>query len=367
MASELAMSAVHNGMFHHSTASMALEEQLATRRQSMMVSGNTQLSSRFPTPYKTRPVVRSASSSVFTPVASFGGESAFTDELSKVDSAFSSDFFRDSESSGNNNSHPPGMVQSSQSDNSFDADDDDVVSFTSENPEDSAAGEWAAALVAVADQSINVGHRDRSISESSESTSDSNNSSFSLSTSSSAVGFWYIRPGSSTIEDGSEDDDEPICWTPSLQSSSRNVTDDPPPLNIEKDGPPHILSPSGFSSSNLDKLLTVTAPDDESSHLSHHSADDELGPMAPTPTTDLPDGFKPLKQMNRSISYSAFSSSSSKPTKLSQSTAVTRDRSFSCEEQSVYRNYFIKFVDLLVIRETERLITRNKAPEPTKT
>ena len=73
MASELAMSAVHNGRFHHATASWALEEQLATRR--FMTDQRSRLSSRFTSSLKTRPVVRSASSSVF---------SVFTDDLSRA-------------------------------------------------------------------------------------------------------------------------------------------------------------------------------------------------------------------------------------------------------------------------------------------
>ena len=144
MASELALSAVHNGKFHHSTASLALEEQLATRRQSLITQRNEPFSSKLSiAPFRSaRPMVRAASSSVFSAVPSVGGESAFTDELSKVDSAFSSDLF-DSQTS-NNNSNPPGMVQSSQSDNS-ECDDEFGESFTSESPEDFAAGEWAGA------------------------------------------------------------------------------------------------------------------------------------------------------------------------------------------------------------------------------
>jgi hypothetical protein len=377
MASELATSAVHNGRFHHATASLALEEQLATRRGSLM--GN-QPSCKFPTPFKARPVVRSASSSVFSQVASIGGESAFTDELSKVDSAFSGDFFG-SQCSSRNNSNPPGMVQSSQSDNS---DDDDLVSFTSDSPEENAAGEWAAALVAVADQSMDKDGaalafgRDRSVSESSNSSSDSDDSSSSSSThdlSKSPVGFWVVRPGSSSIEDASQEDDEPICWTPSLQSSNHPVRDSL--LSEEDFNNPHILSPSGFSASNLGKLLSesssgpglATAALDESSHPSSN-ADDEFGPITPPsgqtlPTVSCLSSFKPLKTMSRSISYSAFSSynnavappstGSKQPNKLFHSTAMRTSLS-SAQEHDLFRTYFIKFVDLLVVRETERLV-----------
>jgi hypothetical protein len=404
MASELALSAVHNGRFHHATASLALEEQLATRRQSLAIQ---QPSCKFPTPFKPRGVIRSASSSVFSQVQSMGGESVFTDELSKMDSAFSEAEFCDSVNSNSNSQCPPGMVQTSQSDNSSDGDrGDDANSFASDSPEDCAAGQWAAELVAVADQSMDkesaallFGNRDRSISESSNTSSGSSDGSSSTSTdalSKSPVGFWYVRPGSSSIDDGSEayDDDEPICWTPSLQSSSHPVADpsmaisDSNLLNSEADlgcrrvsvGPPHILSPSGFSASNLTKLLTVssgvstrglaTAALEESSHPSDN-ADDELGPI--TPTTDQPppptvgslSSFKPLKTMSRSISYSAFSTYSSskashstysKPNKLLQSTNVRGGSLSSTQEDDLFRTYFMKFVDLLVVRETERLV-----------
>ncbi|KAL7524928.1 hypothetical protein ACHAXR_002731 [Thalassiosira sp. AJA248-18] len=354
MASELATSAVHNGRFHHATASLALEEQLATRRS--LMDQRNQPSCKFPAPYKSRPFTRSASSSVFSQVPSLGGESAFTDDLSKMDS----------------------MVQSSQSDNSLDGD-----SFTSDSPEDSAAGEWAAALVAVADQSMDkesaalLFGRDRSISESSESSSGSDGSSSSSSScalSKSPIGFWYVRPGSSSIDDVSQDSDEPICWTPSLQSSSHPIRES---LLSDED---HILSPSGFSTSNLGKLLTessgagfASAALDESSHQSSN-ADDEFGPITPPadqapPTVSCLSSFKPLKKtMCRSISYSAFSTyntalrpnTDSKPNKLCHSTAMRTSLS-SAQENDLFRTYFVKFVDLLVVRETERLVHSKEA------
>lgn len=402
MASELAMSAVHNGRFHHATASLALEEQLATRRSLMMEnqrSCNPMMmpSCKFPTPFKARPVVRSASSSVFSQVPSLGGESAFTDELSKVDSAFSEGEFYDSQASNNNSSRgcAPSMVQSSQSDNSLDGDDAEDCSFASDSPED-CAGQWAAALVTMADQSMDkesatlLFARDRSTSESSDSSSGSDGSSSSTSTdalSKSPVGFWYVRPGSSSIEDTSVDyNDESICWTPSLQSSSHpSPAADTFSLN-NNEGlgcPPHILSPSGFSTSNLSKLLTessgeaagvgfaATAALDELSHPSNNT-DDEFGPITPimavqptVPPVTLGSlsSFKPMKKMSRSISYSAFSTYStgitlpkteSKP-KLFQSTHVRTSLS-STQENDLFRTYFMKFVDLLVVRETERLV-----------
>lgn len=386
MASELATSAVHNGRFHHVAASSALEEKLSTRHSVMgQPPGKV-----FNTPFKARPVVRSASSSVFSQVPSLGGESAFTDELSKVDSAISRDFF-DSLTS-NKTSNPPGMVQSSQSDNSFDENgDDDAVSFTSEGPEYCAAGEWAAALVAVTDQSMDKDNaallfgRDRSISEASNSSSSSDGSRSTSALSKSPVGFWYVRPGSMSSHDSSEDgEDEPICWTPSLQSSSHPNQDSL--LNSDDESfPPVVLSPSGFSASNLGKLLTKTSSGvdsvalDESSHPSSN-ADDEFSPNTPINVDQVPprpmavsclSSLKPLEKnaMSRSMSYSAFStynttsiapSTDSKPNNLFQSIAMP-PKSLA-QENDLFRTYFMKFVDLLVVREMERLIHSKGSP-----
>mmetsp|Transcript_15280 Transcript_15280/g.36658 ORF Transcript_15280/g.36658 Transcript_15280/m.36658 type:complete len:892 (-) Transcript_15280:166-2841(-) len=412
MASELAMSAVHNGRFHHATASSALEEQLGARA---LVSNQRacsvrllQPSCKLPTPFKPRGMIRAASSSVFSQAPSFGGESAFTDELTKVDSAFSEAEFSFSMTSSNYNRSsqsssqcPPGMVQSSQSSSDGDR-GDDANSFASDSPEDCEAGQWAAALVAVADQSMDKDsaallfgkNRDRSVSDSSESSSGSSSSDGSSSSnvlSKSPVGFWHVRPGSnSLIDNDSEeyDDDEPI-W--SLQSSSHHTNDvsiaasDSILFNAESNafrrvsvGPPHILSPSGFSSSNLNKLLTESSPsgtmavgfvptatslEDEVSHPSSN-ADDKFGPITPSmvqPPQSF-SSFKPVKKMSRSISYSAFSthtnkepSTDSKANKLCQSTAM-RPHLSSTHEHDLFRTYFMKFVDLLVVRETERLV-----------
>ena len=400
MASELALSAVHNGRFHHATASLALEEQLASRRRLTLIRPSSGKFAIAPFKSAARPVVRSASSSFFSSV---GGESAFTDELSKVDSALSGELF-DSQTS-NNNSNSPGMVHSSQSDNSTNAEDDDFTeSFTSET-EDCAAGQWAAALVAVADQSLekdknssslSFGGRNRSISESSDiSNGDISRSSSALSKS--PVGFWYVRPGDGDTSE--EDDEELICWTPSLQSSCHNGDSS---LDDDKGIPPHVLSPSGFSASNLSRLLTespsgfsssnlgrllsesssggvaatqsaTTTAFDECSHPSSN-ADDELGPITPptigqppAPSAAVLSAFKPTrKTFHRSISYSAFSTAPNTDTKNNLLQSTGRSSLTSVQENGLFRTYFVKFVDLLVVRETERLVHNSNEATPKK-
>lgn len=348
MASELAMSAVHNGRFHHATASSALEEKLTTRHSII----HSQPASKFPTSLKSRPVLRSASSSVFSRIASLDDASAFTDDLSRVGSAFSSEF-NESQSS-NNNQCVPGTAHTSQSDDSSEA-DEDTGSFAIDGPEDSAAGEWAAALVAVADQSMDIDNtfgRNRSVSES------SSDESLSSALSKSPVGFWYVRPGSSLNE--SDEDDEPSCSSPSTQSSSQtNAADHSLSL-------PRILSPSGFSTSNLGKLLTESSPSilnaQEALHPTENELTDRVGPIAPS--LDLPAAtYTPLKTMSRSMSYSAFSTHNAIPptthlkSNLSRSILNNvRNISSSAHDHDLFRTYFVKFVDLLVVRETERVL-----------
>jgi len=400
MASELAMSAIHNGKFQHAAASLALEEQLTTRQYCMTVPSVGHCPpGRFPAtaPFKSRPMGRSASSSVFpSQTSSSCGESAFTDEMSKLDSSFSGEFF-DSQTIKEHcpSPSPPGFIHSSQSDNSsIDEEDTDACSFTSKSPsEDGAAVEWAAALVALADQNKEMllpsqQHRGRSTSESSSGSNVSSSTSSSLDAfSKSPAGFWHVRPGSMSLEVNSLEDNEPICWTPSLQSSrhasstdSFTCEDD----NTENVGPLHNLSPTKFSASNLGKLLveapTVRAgfatPVDETCRpwgTSKNQFDGITSPPVdqgvPLPAVSCRSSFQPFKKkaMSRSISYSAFSSHNNgqarctnlNATLLSQSSAIRTGLSFT-QESNLFRTYFMKFVDLLVVREMERLLQANK-------
>lgn len=343
MATELALSAVHNGRFHHATASSALEEKLSINRQP---------SSMFPTALKTRPV-RSASSSFFSRVASLDDASAFTDDLSRIGSGVSAEF-NESQSSKNNSQCPPGTAHTSQSDDSSEG-DEDTGSFAFDGPDDNAAGEWAAALVAVADQSMEkdtmFDGRNRSVSES------SSDESLSSALSKSPVGFWYVRPGSAMND--SYEDDEPSCTSPSTQSSMHS---NPAEFSSSL---PRILSQSGFSTSNLGKLLAESSPSkfnssQESLLPTEDVLTDRLGPI--TTSFDMPS--TPLKTMSRSMSYSAFSTHKSAAhsynhLKSNLSRTIlnnVRNISSSTHEHDLFRAYFVKFVDLLVVRETERVL-----------
>ena len=370
MASELAMSAVHNGRFHHATASWALEEQLASRR-CLTNPTSRKFSTRFD--YSRSTLTRRLSSTPslknFAYVRSF---SDFTEELSKVDSSFSacrasgSTHTTDCASGSTHTTDctPPGNVLSSQSDNSSDGDDDDddyAESVVSECQEENAAGEWAAALVAVADQSLDNIGRDRSISESSS----SDGSLTALSKS--PVGFWYVRPGTSLIRCESEDDDdEPICWTASVESTHLES-----PLGSSGFiGDTHVFSPSrDFVSSNLGKVLAETSlvectrtPTTIEICNPSNSPDDEFCPLPidDSLATNGKISYKPFKNtgMNRSMSYSAFITHNRVPTpETSMSSKLNRSTSMApTQVGDLFRTYFIKFVDLLVQRETEHLV-----------
>jgi hypothetical protein len=359
MATELAMSAVHNGRFHHSTASHAIQEQLATAHHF-----NSTVQSPFTQFTKSRPVVRSISSSLFSRAASsLGGESAFTDELS----------FQ---------TPPPAMAHSSLSDNSS----NDGYS-TASAPEEYEAEDWAAAVLAVADTSMNADiTRDRSTSESSDSSEDSK-------LSKSPVGFWYVRPGSSSIEHESSDveDDEFKSWSFSER--------DDPHTSIADDGirrPSHVftttntrLSTTRLSScSNLSKILQneesgfvgfcMDEEDAESKtedEFHHH----EFNAWPSSTATDRPPSSSSSnfhssvaassmsypsenKTFTRSMSYSAFSSASNTGEEpntnkgFAKNVIRARNNSLSSHDDDLFRTYFLKFVDLLIVRETERLL-----------
>lgn len=354
MATELAMSAVNNGRFHHSTASHAIQEQLASA-QKFQSSVHKSLAT-----FKSRPVVRSISSSMFSRAASsLGGESAFTDELS----------FQ---------TPPPAMAHSSLSDNSS----QDGYSSASA-PEEYEAEDWAAAVLAVADTSMNADiTRDRSVSESSNCSHDSK-------LSKSPVGFWYVRPGSSSIEHETSDaeEDDFVSW------SFSEV--DKPRASIVKDEtrrPSHIITNTRLSTnrlsscSNLSKILQndddgflgfCFDEEEEKSNTedgSHHhqynagSASTEQPPSFSTSNfRSSVAAFTQTQPQNktfmRSMSYSAFSSASNHDDGPNTNkgfdnsrTIRARNNSLSSNDDDMFRTYFLKFVDLLIVRETERLI-----------
>lgn len=265
--------------------------------------------------------------------------------------------------------------------------DADTCSFASKSPsEDCAADEWAAALVALADEnkesvqsSLSQQQRARSTSELSAGSSGSSSTSSSLhALSKSPAGFWHIRPGSLSLETDSSEEYEPICWTPSLQSSGHAELTDSFSCEDNNVGPLQFLSPGEISALNLEKLVVASptiqasfaTPALDETSLPSGTSEDELAfsasPVvdqgAPLPSLSSHSSFQPLKRkaMSRSISYSAFSSHNKgsgnlSRTLLSQNSA-TRTGLSLIKANDLFRTYFIKFVDLLVVREMERLL-----------
>jgi hypothetical protein len=264
------------------------------------------------------------------------------------------------------------MAHSSLSDNSS----NDGYS-TASAPEEYEAEDWAAAVLAVADESMNADFaRDRATSESSDSTENSK-------LSKSPVGFWYVRPGSSTVQHESSDaeDEEFISWTFS------ETVDGPPASNDEGDDrrPSHVIANSRLSMtrlsscSNLSKILQ-----DEETGFVGFSLDDHESQFNKEDTVhDWPStlGQPPLSSSNfsssiaacapypqnktfaRSMSYSAFSSASNNTSDepilrkgFNNNNMAIRNSLSSNQEDELFRTYFLKFVDLLIVRETERLV-----------
>ena len=299
-----------------------------------------------------------------------GGESVFTDDLFKRDT-FSSEMFDSrpgsfAEAAGCSSS--PEMLQSSQSDDNSSHGDADFLSEPEED-EFGVAGEWAAALVAVADQSMDLeatiqqAGRTRNDSICSAATADSDSSTM---LSKSPVGFWHVRPGASSADDTSEED-RSISWTPSLHSSNRDVTSD------ANDVPPHILPPSGFSSLNLEKLMSeanIESPCNENEDLAPLSIErpkaSGCGLISPYEVPS--DSSMVKKSMVRSMSYTAFSTTTPPPDtidtsygKKPASNVLRRSSLSTTHANELFRTYYLKFVDLLAVREIERIV-RSKAP-----
>jgi hypothetical protein len=264
------------------------------------------------------------------------------------------------------------MAHSSLSDNSS----NDGYS-TASAAEEYEAEDWAAAVLAVADESMNADFaRDRATSESSDSTE---NSKFSKS----PVGFWYVRPGSSTVqhEVSDPDDDEFISWTFSETVDCSTATADPDDYGRTS----HIIANNRLptirlsSCSNLSKILH-----DEDTGLVGFGLDDheartnqeetvsywDLSSNRPPSSSNnvsslvaLPSPSHPQnKTFARSMSYSAFSSASNNTTdeqalrKGFTNNMAIRNSLSSNQDDELFRTYFLKFVDLLIVRETERLV-----------
>jgi len=307
MASELASSAVENGRWSHAAASRALAEQLAPNGGSLLHSDRS----------NALRMRKSASTAYF---ASFFDETETLDQPVQLNEV-------------------PGMA-SSVSDSSSDV--DEMAVDCEEDCE-----EWAAALIADVslDKSMSIFQsKARSASVESESGSDTEFSS-------SPKGFWHVPPCTSP---SIASDDESIQWSPHI--APKKMTDAPfLPLDIGPrvtfaeqlvDVKPYkglrlpMVSFADFSA--VDLRLPASMPDldkDDTLESSH-------GTSFLSSSLERQEGGG----LGRSRSYTALSSIPSEESRISST--GKKPLPLRTHDFDQLRDYFLKFVDLVIVRET---------------
>lgn len=306
MATELAESAIANGRWHHAAASRALAEQLSPKGGSLLAhSVNFHMT-------------KSLSALTLPNLA--------LDDLTATAR-------RD----------VPGMIQSSASDSSSD---------TGDNERDDCE-EWAAALImdVSLDKTISLlNTKQRSPSIESDNSSDSGNSS-------SEKGFWYTHPGSPTDDDLSdEDDDDSVDWEESPFLPKNLITLPPTSFADKSRNSSNSLASARRSSlifsdipdevgvSTLKQPRTppkVSFAEDQPLNARFKQNDSEVGELKKVPK---PSG----NTMKRSQSYSVISSSIANKIEPEEENSKL-NRTIDHEQ---YRDYFLKFIDLVIVRET---------------
>lgn len=333
MADDIAKSALDNGRWHHSAASRALEQQLTPET----------LNHKF---------FHSPSHDIQT---SFGGGLAMYKSKSSVN--FSSLSTEDLED--NNPPTPLALPSASGSDSSSDCVEE----------QECECDEWAAAFIADTLEPIDVpkpaaSRRQRAISFARQDNDDSLHSSTSHDElSSSPIGFWYVPPSASK----DKADNDSASWSPfispavspsiaSFGSGSGGIG-----KSLEMDGLELDIGKSRqvkFDMANLiPPMNLVRAASVDEDKLERETTDinsDGLDP--PPPKFQLP-MFNGLGGMRRSQSYSAFSSFR----RITDDTTDEQDEKASPhihvsppsggESTQQHRQYFHKFVDLLIDRE----------------
>jgi hypothetical protein len=304
MASELAHNAVENGRWHHTAASRALTEQLSPKGGSLLVTN------------KKAGISKSLSMVHFSEYTAEGVPELKPPACENV---------------------LPDMIQSSASDSSAD---------TLEENED--CEEWAANLIA--DVSMDKSFamlqntaKGRSLSIESDDSSDE------CGMSSSPQGFWHVRPGSSASEssDSSDDEESSVTWSPSnspskfLDLSASSLGGRRESYNPSAPGRRlSILSPDLFPMmyKSASKVTFASLADVEHEH--------DYKRCSSCDPVESPPLFQPKPESNRikrSLSYSALSERMHEEEK---------EASIQKPHTEKYRDYFLKFVDLVIVRET---------------
>lgn len=305
MAAELAESAVENGRWHHAAASRALQDQLSPKGGSLLS----------PTAFDAKGVHKAASAINLSALSE--GLAALVSEEKKTDAV-------------------PSMAPSSASDSGSDNGED----------ENEARDEWAASVIA--DVSLDVsftmlGAKPRSHSIESDSSNDSDGG-----------GFWYRSPGSSP--DSLDDSDtESINWTPN-NSPPQTSFFEQATTSLKKTYNPFAARRNSIivASTDTEVLERYKSPArvtfSEQLLFGNEREKRDLGSKLKHSNSDLVSiPAKPAEgTLKRSQSYSAISSSLSEK-KAAEDEAKERIRTVDSEK---YRDYFMKFVDLVIVRET---------------
>jgi len=362
MASDLASAAIENERWHHTAASRALVEQLTPRhkrRGSMMsrLSSGSSTGSR---------MSKSSSSAEFRVLQR---DSLLVDTLNKVASLREED-----------RSDSPAMAQSSASDDSSSEAVEDCVGT---KEDDGDCEEWAASILIDVSVDQIIPRQLRGGRSGSIASDDGSSDGSALS--SSPKGFWHVRPDSSPVP-SCEDDG-------SLSSSPRNSLS-----SVCSDTPLTLLGDSssaefGKPQSSNNKTPTVTfaasvleaAPGPYFAFkpmkaVSAPPSCDGDGPAASSIFVHKENaGLQtPLLQradsgMSRSKSYSALSammdgkapmvSASASPAAASAAMASPAH----AENYEIFRAYFEKFIDLVIVREVTAASALSKCATPSKT
>lgn len=317
MASDLSLSALENGRWHHSAASRALAEQLSPR-------GGPLIPSRHHSMVGLSRMSKSTSAVHFK-MSDFEDEAVISNLNGTLDDVLKKDY--------------PGMVQSSASDSSSETGDGPV------EKEEEECDEWAAALLnnISLDRSMSIIEKERSPSIGSEDDSSSD-----ADLSSSPKGFWFIRPGSPSAR---EDDDEdawnespepspikPVTFAATRPSQVNFLAFPETPLSTGLGEKQHFRTPTVTFADEPWREEELELPRSEHGYEQHVAFPD---------IPKLPSGGG----MTRSQSYSALNTTAREGRKDEEQGHQAPNP--GTKEYEQFRDYFLKFIELVIVRETK--------------
>jgi hypothetical protein len=317
MASELSSIAIENEKWSHAAASRALEDQLTPKRGRRFLDG--------------RGLCKSVSSGEFLSLAGESGES-IGEVIAKRDS--------------------PGMAGSSGSDSSSDSGEVQV------EPEE--CEEWAASIIAdvSVDQIPTVSQRS---ARSGSIASDDGSTDSTLS--GSPKGFWHVRPGTPPMDD----DDGSITWSPHgspPDSFARGTKFLSPPSTLA--GHNFSFGANTIAKVNMKRPSVTFAPILTQEKPFMLPVSMNLLKLKPA-ELELPIVTEVQRQdsgMTRSKSHPVLNRSYSVTSTSSSNEEASARRSLKpfshTDTYEAYRKYYLKFIDLVVVREMTTAVHHSK-------